>query len=278
MIIRSLLFAPANRLDLVAKFPGSGADCVVVDLEDGTPAAERPSARATLARAVASAAGRAPVFVRVNEIGSRDFADDMTAVRGTAAAGVVVPKIADAGSVATVLAGLGEGRRIIAGIESISGVLNATAIAAASPAIAAAYFGAEDFGAEMGARRTLEGSEVLYARSRVVLAAKAARVPAVDQAVIQIRDDAQYRRDAEMGRNLGYDGKLCLNPRQTQLANEIFAPSAAEVERAKRLIAAYEAAQRQGLGAIDFEGQMVDGPLLKNAQAILAAVGRGDQQ
>lgn len=278
MIIRSLLFAPANRLDLVAKFPGSRADCVAVDLDDGTPAAERPSARATLARAVASAAGRAPVFVRVNEIGSHDFADDMAAVRGTAAAGVVVPKIADAQSVASVLETLGEGRRIIAGIESISGALSATAITAASPEIAAVYFGAEDFGAEMGARRTLEGSEVLYARSRVVLAAKAARVPAVDQAVIQIRDDAQYRRDAEMGRNLGYDGKLCLNPRQTQLANEIFAPSTAEVDRAKRLIAAYEAARRQGLGAIDFEGQMVDGPLLKNAQAIVAAAAREDSQ
>jgi citrate lyase subunit beta/citryl-CoA lyase len=275
MIVRSLLFAPANRLDLVAKFPASRADCVVVDLEDGTPAGERPSARQTLKKAVESAAGRAPVYIRVNEIASGDHADDMAAVLGTAAAGVVVPKIADAAAVATVLKTLGAGRTIIAGIESISGVLNADAIAAASPAIAALYFGAEDFGAEMGARRTLEGTEVLYARSRVVLAARAARVPAVDQAVIQIRDDAQFRRDAEMGRNLGYEGKICLNPKQTALANEVFAPSAAEVERARRLIAVYEAAQKKGQGAIDFEGQMVDGPLLKNAQAIVAAAERG---
>lgn len=111
MTIRSLLFAPANRLDLVAKFPISRADCVVIDLEDGTPAAERPAARDTLARAVTSAGGKAPVFVRVNEIGSRDFADDMAAVRATAAAGVVVPKIADAGGVASALQAAGEGAR-----------------------------------------------------------------------------------------------------------------------------------------------------------------------
>ena len=110
---------------------------------------------------------------------------------------------------------------------------------------------------------------MLYARSRVVLAAKAAGLEAIDQVFANIRDNEAFRRDAEFGRQLGYTGKLCVTPRQTEIVNTVFSPSAGEIEYSRRLIEAYEKAQAQGRGAIDFEGGMVDEPLLKRARAIL---------
>ena len=100
-------------------------------------------------------------------------------------------------------------------------------------------------------------------------AAKAARIIAIDQAVVEIRDDEQCRRDAEKGRDLGYEGKICVVPRQVEICNEVFAPTRAEIEHARELIAVYDDATRRGLGTIDFKGQMIDGPLLKRAEAVL---------
>lgn len=269
MLMRSLLFAPANRRDLLAKFPNLDADVFSPDLEDGTPPGERAAARGALADNVLLArGGRAGmrIFVRVNPVGSPDFADDLAAVRASGADGIVLPKAERPSDIAA----LGGVLPVVAGLESIRGVLEAVAIAAC-PGVVAAYFGAEDFAAEMGARRTPDGQEVLYARSRVVLAAKAAGVKALDQVVIDIRDDELFRRDARAGRALGYDGKMCLLPRQIGLANEAFGPSEAEIDHARRLVAAYEAARARGAGTIDFEGRMVDTPILKAAEAVLAA-------
>jgi citrate lyase subunit beta/citryl-CoA lyase len=152
----------------------------------------------------------------------------------------------------------------------VEGVANVEHIASTATVIAV-YFGAEDFAADMGARRTAEGMEVLYARSRVVLAAKRARVKALDQVVVDFKDDALFRQDGTFGRNLGYDGKMCIHPRQIDLANELFSPTAVEIEYARRLLAAYEAAQARGEATINFEGRMVDGPLVKTAVSVLAA-------
>ena len=273
-IVRSLLFAPANRPDLFSKFPQLAADAFALDLEDGTPAGERQTARSRLAQSVriARGDGKALIFVRINAVDTPDFAEDMEAVKASDADGILLPKARQARD----LAAVGPGLPVIAGIESIEGVLNAVTIAA-SAAVAAVYFGAEDFAAEMGARRTAQGLEVLYARSHVVLAARAARVGALDQVVTDFRDDAQFRKDAAVGRDLGYDGKLCIHPRQVDLANEVFAPSAAEVERARRLVAAFRAAEARGEATIDFEGQMVDGPVVKAALSILAKAAPGTQ-
>ncbi len=275
--MRSLLFAPANRLDMLAKFARIPADLFVLDLEDAVPAAARPATREQLPQAIAAAReGGNPrtIYVRVNEVRSTDFALDVQALKRCRLDGVVLPKAESAQDIAHCLSQLGEPGRLplIAGIESVRGVLNCEAIAAAG--VAGVFFGAEDFAADMGARRTAEGTEVLYARSKVVLAARAARIIALDQVVVEVRDDEQFKRDANAGRNLGYHGKMCLLPRQVELANACFGPSAAEVDHARRLISAYEAAKAEGRGAIDFEGRMVDEPLLKRAAAVLAAAGR----
>ncbi|WP_428248159.1 HpcH/HpaI aldolase/citrate lyase family protein [Ferrovibrio sp.] len=281
-MIRSLFFAPANRHDLLAKFPRFQADCYVIDLEDGTPPAEKEGARAKLNEAVqmlrtAKLAGK--IYVRINEPVSAHYIRDIEASVACDIDGLVLPKLEERDQIFPISHAIARvesqdkaKRRIeiMAGIESMRGVIDAVALCAAHERITSAFFGAEDFAADIGARRTKGGDEVLYARSQVVLAAKAARAIAIDQAVVDIRDDEQCRLDAEKGRNLGYGGKICLLPRQVEICNEVYAPTAAEVSHARDLLAAYEEATKRGIGTIDFRGQMVDGPILKRSEAILA--------
>jgi citrate lyase subunit beta/citryl-CoA lyase len=148
-----------------------------------------------------------------------------------------------------------------------------TLVTAKEQYLQALAFGAEDFITDIGGRRTRDGLEVLYARSRVVLAARLGGLQALDQVFTGIRDDEAFRRDADFGQQLGFDGKMCITPRQVEIANEVFSPSAEEVDRSRRLIHAYEEAQSAGQGVIEFEGSMVDEPLLKRAQAVLQLVG-----
>ncbi len=137
--------------------------------------------------------------------------------------------------------------------------------------VAVAYFGAEDYVADLGGVRTLGSTEVLYARSRVALAARLAGVPALDQVVTRLDAEDHFLTDAAEGRALGYRGKLLIHPAQVALAHRAFTPSAEEVDRARRLIAAYDDAVANGHAAIAFEGQMVDEPLARHARAVMAA-------
>jgi citrate lyase subunit beta/citryl-CoA lyase len=137
--------------------------------------------------------------------------------------------------------------------------------------VTAAYFGAEDFVTDVGGVRTPGNAEVAHARAMVVLAARLAGVPSVDIVVTDFADHDRFRREAAEARALGCAGKLCIHPRQVPLAHEAFVPSAEEVERARRLLAAYEEAAARGTAAIAFEGQMVDEPLAARARAVLAA-------
>lgn len=281
-MIRSFFFAPANRHDLVAKFPRFDADCVVIDLEDGTPHAEKESARARLGEAVCGlrdAGLKSRLMVRVNEPSSVHYLRDLEASFGTDIDGVVIPKLEARDQLFPALHIIdrmerehpgGRGRTVLGGIESIAGVLNVNALVNVDPRMDALFFGAEDFISDMGGNRTPAGNEVLYARSQVVLAARSRRLLALDQAVTEIRDDEQFARDAEVGRALGYNGKICVLPRQVDIANRIFSPSEEDLERARRLIAAYAAATAAGKGTIDFEGTMIDGPLLKRAEDMVA--------
>jgi len=285
-MIRSLFFAPANRHDLLAKFPRFQADCYAIDLEDGTPPADKESARARLPEALAmlrQAVLRGLVYVRVNEPASPHYLRDIEAACECDIDGLILPKLESGDQlfpmVHTIRRVLGQqpGRRsigIMGGIDSMRGVIDAVHLCSAHPLLTSVYFGAEDFASDVGARRTTGGDEVLYARSQVLLAARAARIVAIDQAVVQIRDDEQCRRDGEKGRDLGYQGKICVTPRQVEICNALFAPTEAEVEHAQALVAAYESAQQRGLGTIDFRGQMIDGPLLKRAEATIAIARR----
>ncbi len=270
--IRSLLFAPANRLDLIGKFGRIPADAFVLDLEDGTPAAERASARETLGQALADAGkalgDRAEIMVRVNAADTDDFAADCESVRRAGCGLVVLSKAESADQVAQ--AAEASGARVLAGIESVAGVAASEAIAAA-PGVFAVFFGAEDYVADLGGVRTSDSLEVLYPRSRVAVAAKLAGVQALDQVTVDLKDEARFTADTAFGKALGYTGKMCLTPAQVAMANAAWRPGEQEIAEAEALVAAYEAAVAAGQGTISHQGRMIDGPLLKQAQAVIAA-------
>jgi citrate lyase subunit beta/citryl-CoA lyase len=274
--LRSLLFAPAVRPDFIARLPERGADGVVVDCEDATPAGAKAEARANIRSIVPQIlGGETKVFVRINSVASKWFEMDVAEGLIPGLAGVVIPKIEstdqlDHATEAIRSAGYPQ-LGVLVGIETALGVAEARLLLA-HPSVAGAYFGAEDFIADMGGVRTRAGEEVAYARSSVALAARLAGVVAIDQIVADFRDDARFREEAASARAMGYHGKLCIHPGQAELANVCFVPSAEEVEHATRLLAAYETASAKGVAAIDFDGQMVDEPLAAQARRILALV------
>jgi len=274
--IRSLLFAPANRPELIEKFPRYPADAFAIDLEDATPEAEKDQARSALPALVASLRAqnlKAKLFIRTNASRSRHADADLAAALDLAVDGIVMPKLETVSELEKFAAAInrsGRNVQLIGLIETTRGAVNVEALAAAQHShLMALAFGAEDFITDLGGRRTPEGLEVLYARSRVVLAARAAGLQALDQVFVNIRDDQGFRRDAQIGRQLGYSGKLCIVPRQVQATNVVFSPSAEEIENARRLLEAYDNAQADGRGVFEFEGAMVDEPILKRARGIL---------
>lgn len=273
--LRSVLFAPGNRPEILAKLPRSAPDLAVIDWEDAVPAAAKDDARAAAAAALADLAAEAPsmgLAVRMNAPDTEHFAADVAALPDGLAA-VLVPMLESAdqaGRVHDALAAAGHDTvGIVAGIETAAGVEFAPAILAA-PGVMAAYFGAEDFVVDMGGLRTASNVEVLYARSRLVLAGRLARVAVIDQVVADFRDDERFGAEAADARAMGFAGKLCIHPAQVALANAAFSPSEAEVARATAMLAAYDAAVAEGRASIAFEGQMVDEPVARQARAILA--------
>jgi len=281
MLFRSLFFAPANRSELLAKFPRFHADCYVVDLEDGTPPDNKVAARDALwdnIEMLRKSAVKGLVYVRVNEPDSVFFLDDIAAAVKCDIDGIIIPKLETPEQCDPIVSAVTRGKkantgkrpiRIMGGIESMLGVLNVDKLCSANSLMSSVFFGAEDFASDIGARRTKEGDEVLYARSRVVLAAKVAGIVAIDQAVIDVRNDEQCRADANKGRDLGYEGKICVIPRQIDICNSVYAPSDEDVAEAKEVVTVYKEAMSKGIGTIDFKGKMIDGPLLKRAEATL---------
>ncbi|MGI9603274.1 MAG: HpcH/HpaI aldolase/citrate lyase family protein [Acidimicrobiales bacterium] len=272
--MRSLLFAPATKPELVAKLAGRGADAVVFDLEDAVPPTAKAEARA-LARTGAETllgADGPEVWIRVNAVPTPWFVDDIAEALPPGLTGVVVPKIETRAQVAEAIDALaGAGRSDIgfmAGIETAAGVVGADHLLAAP--VTHAYFGAEDYIGDLGGIRTDHSTEVLYARSRVALAARVGGIHVLDQVVTDLGNHDAFLADAATGRSLGYRGKLCIHPAQVDLTHQAFTPSAEQVARARELLAAYEQAAEHGQAAIDFDGQMVDEPLARQARDIVA--------
>src|SRR5262245_45723230 len=273
---RSLLFAPANRADLIAKFPRYPADAFAIDLEDGLPEGEKNAGRSALPAIVHSLREnnlRAKLFIRMNASRSGHADADLAAALATNIDGIILPKLETVTELEKVESMIDASRRavqLIGVIETARGVINVETLAAAAKThLMALAFGAEDFMTDIGGRRTPAGLEVLYARSRVVLAARGASLEALDLVFVNIRDDDGFRRDAEMGRQLGYSGKMCITPRQVEMANTAFSPTADEIDSSRRLLEAYDKFNAAGRGVFEFEGAMVDEPILKRAREIL---------
>lgn len=267
---RSLLFLPGHRPEMLPKVARCRPDALAVDLEDAVPPAAKDQARDTALAALAAerpAAGT--VLVRLNGADTPWYAADVAAaadaVRSGALDGVLLPKYEHPSQLAALRAALPEGTVVVVGLESGLGVADARPLLAEGPE--GAYFGAEDYIADLGGRRTDPGAEVLYARSQVSLAARLGGVSALDQVVTAVRDAEAFRADAVRARELGYPGKMCLHPLQVDVAHEVFTPSPAEVEHAREVLRAAEA----GAGLVN--GEMVDAVHVSMARAVLARAG-----
>ncbi|MEJ2861756.1 HpcH/HpaI aldolase/citrate lyase family protein [Actinomycetospora flava] len=262
---RSLLFVPGARPDMVAKVPRWAPDAVAVDLEDAVAAADKETAREATVKAVAELApdSGSLVFVRVNGPTTPWYADDVAAVAESAAHGVVLPKLESPEQLADLRSRLD--LPVIGGLESARGIARCRELMSG---LLAAYFGAEDYIASVGGRRTPGSLEVLHARSEVVLAGAVSGVGLLDQAVVAAHDAEAFRADAAAGRDLGYDGKICIHPSQVALAHEAFTPTDDEIAHARVVIEA----GKSGVGVVD--GEMVDEVHLKMAHAVLGRAGR----
>ncbi len=283
MARRSVLFTPGDRPEMMRKAPGFGADALVFDLEDAVAPGRKDCGR-TAVRELLAEPGFDPdaeVCLRVNPVGS-GASEDLAAVLGDGIRldAVVAPKVAspsDVEALASALADAGHPVPILALVESARGVLAADRIAAVE-ATDALLFGAEDLAADVGASRTDDGLEVLYARQRVVVAAAAAGCDAIDTVYTAFDDEAGLREEAARAVEFGYDGKLAIHPAQVGPINEAFTPERTEIEWAKAVLEGAREAAATDRGVFEVDGEMIDAPLLARAERIrerAAAAGYG---
>ncbi len=242
---------------MLRKAPSRGADAIIVDLEDGVLPDAKGEARARAEGLwVELDLGSAEVLLRVNAPGTAWHEDDLVTAARIRPAGLVLPKCEDPAAVARVAARL-EGTPLFLMIETARGVLAAPELARA-PQAAALLFGAADFRASMRALREPDEGEILVPRSALVLAARAAGIEAFDTPYFEYRDEAGLETSARRARALGFDGKTCIHPAQVPVVNRVFAPTAGEIERARKVVEALAAAAREGRGVATVDGEMVE--------------------
>jgi citrate lyase subunit beta / citryl-CoA lyase len=280
---RTFLFVPGNRPDRIAKALRSPADCVIVDLEDAVAVSQKAEARRSAVAALAQPGGSAPgrLAVRVNGVASGLMSEDITGlVQIWAQLDFLVLPMADAPSVRGLAAlmdgvdrqaGVPDGPRIIALIETATGVLSAAGIAAADPRVGALAFGPADLAAQLGITPTAEGQELLLARSQLVLAAAAADLqPPIDGPWFDLQDEAGLRTSTEHARRLGFGAKQVLHPCQIGPVSQILAPTAEQLAWARTVDAAFTEAERRGVASIQLsDGTFVDYPVARRARALL---------
>jgi citrate lyase subunit beta/citryl-CoA lyase len=264
MLPRAYLFVPANRPERFDKACAAGADAVIVDLEDAVPAADKASARAALA---AWLSPRQPVLVRINAVDTEWFKDDLALCAQPGVAGIVLPKAEHEASLAALLdAGAAA---ILPLVESGLGLWNAAALAR-MPRVQRLVFGSIDYSLDLNIQESHE--TLLHARSQLVLASRVAGIAApVDGVTTSLDDPARVHDDALRARALGFGGKLCIHPKQVAPVHEAFAPTAAALAWAGRVVAAAETAQG---GAVALDGKMVDRPVILIAQQMLEEAAR----
>ncbi|MEC9394268.1 MAG: CoA ester lyase [Actinomycetota bacterium] len=273
---RSVLFAPGNRAEVLAKLPRSGPDAAVIDLEDATPADQKAEGRAIARTVTADLVAAHPdlsLLVRVNAPDTPFFADDVADGLGPGLAGVVVPKLESRAAVDAAVAALDAAGHadlpVMAGLETVAGVVDARTVTT-HPRVRWCYFGAEDYVADLGGVRTEANHEVAVARAQVGQAAALGGVQALDMVVADFGDADRFRREAVEARALGFSGKLCIHPAQVPLASEAFHPSEGELGWAQAVTEAYDAALARGEASIQVDGSMVDEPVARRARALLA--------
>lgn len=285
-LFRSLLFAPGNHPRKVAKVGTFGADAIVLDLEDAVATSEKVGARGAV-RAALPTYRDTVVLARINGLATDFWQGDLDAVVCPALHGILVPKVESAATLARVdervatledRAGLSRGTiRLFPLIETARGVARVEQIADGAPErVYTLLFGPADFTADLGIDLTANATELLYARSRLVVAARAAGLPAPLDGVylIDLRDEAGLIQDTKVSRQLGFQGRGLIYPPHVAPVNQVFsAMSPEEVEQARKIVEAFEAAEAAGSASIQVDGKFVDYPIYHRTQRKLRMVG-----
>ncbi|CAA9463074.1 MAG: Similar to citrate lyase beta chain, 2 [uncultured Rubrobacteraceae bacterium] len=292
-ISRSVLAVPASKWKMVERGPSSGADLFFLDLEDAVAPNEKAAARENVVRAINELDWSGPTFYRMNSLETPYWYRDIIEVVEEAGEGldlILVPKVErpeDLHTLDTLLqsvetnAGLEPGKvKLEAQIETAKGLANIDAIAHATDRLEALVFGPGDYAASVRMPQTSIGTmdewdEVYpghrfhYAMHRIVVAARAADLRAIDGPVADYRDEEGLRKSCLVARSLGFDGKWCIHPGQVEIVNEVFSPTERELEWADKVVSAYEEANAAGSGSISVDGQMVDAASIKMARNTL---------
>jgi citrate lyase subunit beta/citryl-CoA lyase len=288
--IRTALFVPGNRPDRVDKAVSSGADVVIIDLEDAVPPSQKEQSRPEVREKVAAFRDR-EILVRVNPIGSEFLPGDLDEIIVDGLSCIIVPKVEESADIREIDGYLGEAERrnglepgtisVIPLIESARAVQNVFEILSEKTdprRLFTAAFGAADYTLDMGVEMTMEGTELHYPRARIAVACRAAKVdPPLDTPfMIDLKNVEALKTDAQRARQLGFQGKLCIHPIQIEPCHAVFSPTAEEIEQAERVIQAFEDAEAQGIGAIQLDGKLIDTPIVERSRRIVklaAAIG-----
>jgi citrate lyase subunit beta/citryl-CoA lyase len=277
---RSRLYAPGNNPRLLIGIELHNADCILLDLEDSVPLQEKGAAR-LLVKHLLMTVELPEAWVRINPLSSYG-ADDLDEVIWGRPHGICLPKAESAADIAALSQALAQRERaigipvgsthIMPIIETGKGVLHAEEICAADERVTVVAFGAEDFTRDVGAKRTHES--LLFARSMLVAAAAGAGVQASDTVYADLTDEAGLIAETKLARDLGFDGKGAINPRQIEPIHRVFSPSKGEIEEAEKIVTAAPEAEARGIGAIAIGGKMIDRPVLERARRTLKLAGK----
>lgn len=278
---RSMLFLPGNNPNMLINGNCLGADSVIFDLEDAVSPAEKDAARTLVRNTMRYMDFRGcEIIVRINSIDTPYWKKDIDAILPYQPGLILLPKT---GSAADVLAAdaymteveekLGLEKNTVGLmplIETALGVENSFAIASATKRVKALFLGAEDLTADLQCVRTKEGREIEYARTRLVVAARAAGVAVYDTPFTDVNDDEGIIKDATYAKALGFNGKASISPRHVEVINSVFSPTQKEVDYAYEVMEAIELAKAQGKGAIALHGKMIDAPIVARAEQTIA--------
>ncbi len=270
------MFVPGNNPGMMQDAFIYGPDSIMLDLEDSVTMAEKDSARLLVYNALKTIDyGNTEMVVRINPLNTPYGKKDIEAVVKAGVDVIRMPKTETAEEVVEVereiekvekeIGCLGR-TQIMAAIESALGIVNAYAIATASKRMMGIALGAEDYSANLKTQRTPGGAELLLARETIVVAARAAGIAALDTVYSNLNDMDTFRKEVELIKTLGFDGKSIINPRQIEIVNEVFTPSEKAIEKSKVILAAIKEAEQRGSGVIAVNGKMIDRPVVLRAQ------------
>lgn len=277
---RTMMFVPGSNPSMIKDAYIYGADSIMFDLEDAVAVTEKDSARFLVYNAIKTVDyGDTELVVRINGLDTPFGRDDIEAMVRAGVDVIRLPKTDRKEDVHAVAAIIEEverkiGREVgstkmMAAIESPIGVINAYEIATASPRLIAIALGAEDYVTNMKTKRYANGMELLGARTQIIIAARAAGIYAIDTVYTEVDNEEGFRREVELIKQLGFDGKSVINPRQIKPVNEIYAPTAEEIKRSVAVIRAAREAEEKGLGVISLNGKMIDKPIVDRADRVL---------